>query len=702
MQQVRIDFDNPGLPQSLGVVEGESQSRIFQATLYKSGAAYTAPAGAVYSIMYRGFGPQNQGWYDTIEDGAGKRAACTVSGNVVTCELARQALRVPGHLTVVLCVSDAKGYMLKSWPIMANVRNDGYEDTGEIEMYFNLSGLAGNYLTQLEKAMADAETTRNNLTSTSAQAKKDIDAKAAETLKTIPESYTELDGNVKKLKEDIVNIQNRIELSAINTEIVFSEQLKSTLKNGATLSDRTITIPSGSFGGSSNIYLVQGIYADKIKGKKILVKIKTTQTGEYEKFKIFAYVGGSAVSCSNVITDFPNINILLEIPEDNKGSKSVQFGLSFQNYSNTSSDDVTITLESVEYSIYETVKYMSDTVNDVSNAVNDVSNNFVIDNTTINLFDKSQADLTGMYNISGKFIINSYQYSTGLIEIKDYTNFSMNRFENTVPVWTLWKKDGTTLVRGVQARYIVIDTTTDSEAVYVRCSFLATEIDTVMIVPNEYPCMSEYFEYNSPRKSLKTQWFGKKAVMIGDSLTQMHYWEEMFAQILGMNYEVEAQSGGNMTAIANFVDNIDSADVMTVWAGTNDWYNGISLGSLLNNDNNTYYGAVQHVCECVSERLPNCKLLLITPLQRLTTNTDDWEVDDRGFRINPTTSKTLEDYANAVVETAEIYGIEILDMFHRGGVNAKNIDTWTSDRLHPNRVCFEKLCWKIIGKVKSM
>lgn len=205
MQQIRIDFDNPGLPQSLGAVEGESQSRIFQAALYKSGAAYTAPAGAVYSIMYRGFGPQNQGWYDTIEDGAGKRAACTVSGNVVTCELARQALRVPGHLTVVLCVSDAKGYMLKSWPIMADVRNDGYDDTGESEMYFNLSGIAGNYLTQLEKAMTDAETTRNNLISTSAQVKKDIDAKAAETLKTIPESYTELDGNVKQLQEDFTN-----------------------------------------------------------------------------------------------------------------------------------------------------------------------------------------------------------------------------------------------------------------------------------------------------------------------------------------------------------------------------------------------------------------------------------------------------------------------------------------------------------------
>lgn len=212
MQQVRIDFDNPGLPQSLGVVEDESQSRIFQAALYKSGAAYTAPAGAVYSIMYRGFGPQNQGWYDTIEDGAGKRAACTVSGNVVTCELARQALRVPGHLTVVLCVSDAKGYMLKSWPIMADVRNDGYEDTGEIEMYFNLSGLAGNYLTQLEKAMANAETAKNTLTSTSAQVQKDIDAKAAAALESIPEEYTELDGNVKQLKEDLTGVEGVIDV----------------------------------------------------------------------------------------------------------------------------------------------------------------------------------------------------------------------------------------------------------------------------------------------------------------------------------------------------------------------------------------------------------------------------------------------------------------------------------------------------------
>ena len=144
MQKIRIDFDNPGLPQHISAVENDSQSRFFQATLYENGKAYTAPEGATYSIMYRGFGPQNQGWYDTINDGAGKRAACAVSGNVVTCEITRQALQVPGHVSIVLCVTTGKGYMLKSWPIECDCKNDRYDSTAEIQSFF--------YITQVSNA----------------------------------------------------------------------------------------------------------------------------------------------------------------------------------------------------------------------------------------------------------------------------------------------------------------------------------------------------------------------------------------------------------------------------------------------------------------------------------------------------------------------------------------------------------------------
>ena len=208
MQRIKIDFDNPGLPKRLDVMENDAQSRFFEAELYRGGKAYSAPSGATYSIMYHGFGPQNEGWYDTINDGAGKRAACTVSGNVVTCELARQALRVPGHMTVILCVTASNGYMLKGWPITANVRNDDYNDGEEVEMYFNLSGNASNSIDQLEKAIAEAE-----------QAKKDIETKAADALASIPEDYTELDSDVKQIKEDLVYAQDNYLGRFLNVEI---------------------------------------------------------------------------------------------------------------------------------------------------------------------------------------------------------------------------------------------------------------------------------------------------------------------------------------------------------------------------------------------------------------------------------------------------------------------------------------------------
>nr|DAH17805.1 MAG TPA: tailspike protein [Caudoviricetes sp.] len=237
MQQIRIDFDNPGLPQSLGAVEGESQSRIFQAALYKSGAAYTAPAGAVYSIMYRGFGPQNQGWYDTIEDGAGKRAACTVSGNVVTCELARQALRVPGHLTVVLCLTDAKGYMLKSWPIMADVRNDGYEDTVEIESFFYITQITS---AEWDKAFAAWEDFKATIDPTLTLSGKAADAKATgaavDKLEDKKADKTDLDTERKRidvLNEGGLNLKDEVIDTSIKSWLTEHPEATTTVQDGA-------------------------------------------------------------------------------------------------------------------------------------------------------------------------------------------------------------------------------------------------------------------------------------------------------------------------------------------------------------------------------------------------------------------------------------------------------------------------------------
>ncbi|PDX80160.1 hypothetical protein [Faecalibacterium prausnitzii] len=176
MQQIKIDFDNPGLPQHLEAMEGDAQSRFFQATLYRSGAAYTPPADAAYSIMYRGFGEQNQGWYDTIEDDTGKRDACVASGNVVTCEIDRHALIVPGHVSIVLCITNDRGYMLKSRPILTDARNDNYNDTVEVESYFRITGKTSAWWLQSKKEIQDLV---DRATAEATKAKNSANASAA-------------------------------------------------------------------------------------------------------------------------------------------------------------------------------------------------------------------------------------------------------------------------------------------------------------------------------------------------------------------------------------------------------------------------------------------------------------------------------------------------------------------------------------------
>lgn len=212
MREIKIDFDNPGLPQRLDVVENDAQSRFFKAVLYKDGKAYVAPSGATYSIMYRGFGPQNEGWYDTINDGAGKRAACSVSGNIVTCEIARQALRVPGHVSVVLCVTGSNGYMLHGWPIDCNCRNDNYTSGTSVESFF--------YITQVTNAdwtsaIQTWEELKNMIDPTLSLSGKAADAKVT------GDAVGEIKEDIVNVIDDLQNTQNILNTKNITNTIVW-------------------------------------------------------------------------------------------------------------------------------------------------------------------------------------------------------------------------------------------------------------------------------------------------------------------------------------------------------------------------------------------------------------------------------------------------------------------------------------------------
>jgi glycerophosphoryl diester phosphodiesterase len=95
---------------------------------------------------------------------------------------------------------------------------DGLEYCGQISenAKADMDATAEAAKEAIDKTAEDAKNAiESNAASVKEQLSNDIDAKAAETLKTIPESYTELDGSVKQLKEDLRNENLFVKQSAV-------------------------------------------------------------------------------------------------------------------------------------------------------------------------------------------------------------------------------------------------------------------------------------------------------------------------------------------------------------------------------------------------------------------------------------------------------------------------------------------------------
>ena len=187
MHNITLDFSNPGLPQVIDVMQSDAQSRFIGITLYDGGVPYSAPSGAVYTVEYHGQGANNTGWYDTIQFSSGTRKAVVVSSsspNVVTLELAEQALRVNGKVEVSLCVVNNTGYKLNTFPIVCRVTGAPYVDPVAVRSYFYVTGLTSEqwlaYVTACQDAQKRAEDAAAKLVidTTLTQAGQAADAKA--------------------------------------------------------------------------------------------------------------------------------------------------------------------------------------------------------------------------------------------------------------------------------------------------------------------------------------------------------------------------------------------------------------------------------------------------------------------------------------------------------------------------------------------
>lgn len=218
------------------------------------------------------------------------------------------------------------------------------------------------------------------------------------------------------------------------------------------------------------------------------------------------------------------------------------------------------------------------------------------------------------------------------------------------------------------------------------------------------------------------QWYA-----LGDSITQGYYstgknamaittenWVKFAAQRMGCtvtNYgiggsgymdNVHATDHKNAKEKVADID-FTGADLVTLAYGVNDWKYGYPLGSMADDvaGGTSVIANMRYVIEKIISDNPNCKIIVITPLNCRGYDYDyGSEATNYGLGyVIPENGKTLQDFFNGIKEVCEYYGIEMIDQTHNSVVNRKSIVSLLKDGVHPSLDCHKALGHELGKKI---
>lgn len=235
---------------------------------------------------------------------------------------------------------------------------------------------------------------------------------------------------------------------------------------------------------------------------------------------------------------------------------------------------------------------------------------------------------------------------------------------------------------------------------------------------------SVYIDSYIVNSCLSNSLFGKKAVFNGDSILELPYgWHMDLCAFFGMTYKNYAKGGSALASYAGsgtpektrdpiverYTEMDADADIVFISAGTNDWwYSWCPLGEDGDTVTTTFRGALHTLIKGLLDMYPNKIIVFVTPIKR----------GDNPARVNGN-GDTLEDFANAMIDVCNQYGIPCLDMFRTCPLNpsiqsqqeqyfdgSKNEDfgyaKLYNDTTHPNVYGSKVQARTAIGFLKSI
>ncbi|WOA56397.1 BppU family phage baseplate upper protein [Bacillus mycoides] len=308
---------------------------------------------------------------------------------------------------------------------------------------------------------------------------------------------------------------------------------------------------------------------------------------------------------------------------------------------------------------------------------------------TENLFDKTKV-IFGYYDNTGAFINDSVWMISDFIEViagESYTQLSSGYRS----CWDANKQ----FVQTIQGNppFVI---PTGKNIKFIRIITQVGRLDTEMFVKgNVYPSQYIPFRkfsfdpnvYNLNPAGKKSKIDGLTWNAYGDSITDNFRSDNYVALIsrshgvIPRNYGLSgrtiasrpSQDAQYPPAVTDYVNMNNNADVITIFCGTNDYGNQLTLGTINSTVKTEFYGALNILALGLIEKYPGKKIAFITPMQR------------RG----PSLAVPLSTYVNAVKEIGTKYGIPVLDLYNNCGLYPdsdliNNTFFSNKDGLHPN------------------
>lgn len=180
-------------------------------------------------------------------------------------------------------------------------------------------------------------------------------------------------------------------------------------------------------------------------------------------------------------------------------------------------------------------------------------------------------------------------------------------------------------------------------------------------------------------------------VAIGDSITYLNdhldetgsrvtkgYITRVVEKKTFINYINKGYNGWTAHGIANKIDSLDikSADIYSVFLGTNDWWQGRPVGTIddykNNTGNNTLYGSFRTIINKLIALNKDAEIILITPMQR-----GDFvylgDMNNSAYgSYKAKNGQTLQEFADAVIAIGDFEKFHVVDLYSKSGITPEN------------------------------